>query len=82
MIPETLQKIMKTDGVVAIATLGVDGPHLVNTWNTAIIEQRYKTLNGEITVFHKPAVGHHPHGLDDPKPLVDLILHYTKAVVQ
>ncbi len=71
MIPETLQKIMKTDGVVAIATLGADGPHLVNTWN-----------NGKITVFHKPAIGHHPHGLDDPKPLVDLILRYTKAVVQ
>jgi len=34
MIPETLQKIMKKDGVVAIATLGRDGPHLVNTWNS------------------------------------------------
>ena len=34
MIPEKLQEIMKTDGVVAIATLGPDGPHLVNTWNS------------------------------------------------
>jgi hypothetical protein len=34
MIPEKLQKIMKKDGVVAIATLGTDGPHLVNTWNS------------------------------------------------
>lgn len=34
MIPETLQKIMAKDGVVAIATLGPDGPHLVNTWNS------------------------------------------------
>jgi hypothetical protein len=34
MIPEKLQEIMKTDGVVAIATLGADGPHMVNTWNT------------------------------------------------
>lgn len=34
MIPETLQKIMKLDGVVAIATLGPDGPHMVNTWNS------------------------------------------------
>lgn len=25
---------MKQDGVVAIATLGPDGPHLVNTWNS------------------------------------------------
>ena len=34
MIPDTLQTIMKQDGVVAIATLGPDGPHLVNTWNS------------------------------------------------
>lgn len=34
MIPEKLQEIMKQDGVVAIATLGADGPHMVNTWNS------------------------------------------------
>jgi predicted pyridoxine 5'-phosphate oxidase superfamily flavin-nucleotide-binding protein len=34
MIPETLLEIMKKDGVVAIATLGKDGPHMVNTWNS------------------------------------------------
>jgi len=45
--------------------------------NTAIIEARYKPLKGEITVFHKPLGGHHPHGLDDPQPVVDLILRYT-----
>jgi len=36
MIPEKLKEIMRTDGVVAIATLGEDGPHLVNTWNSYI----------------------------------------------
>ena len=34
MIPEKLQEIMKKDGVVAIATSGTDGPHMVNTWNS------------------------------------------------
>lgn len=34
MIPEKLQEILKQDGVVAIATLGQDGPHMVNTWNS------------------------------------------------
>lgn len=28
MIPEKLLEIMKQDGVVAIATLGKDGPHM------------------------------------------------------
>ena len=35
-IPETLLDVLKQDGVVAIATLGQDGPHMVNTWNSYI----------------------------------------------
>lgn len=34
MIPDKLQEIMKKDGVIAIATIGEDGPHMVNTWNS------------------------------------------------
>ncbi len=34
MIPKKVLEIMKQDGVVAIATLGKDGPHMVNTWNS------------------------------------------------
>ncbi len=45
--------------------------------NTAIIERRYRELGGQIKVLHKPNVGHHPHGLDDPQPLVDFILQKT-----
>lgn len=36
MIPEKLQEVLKHDGVVAIATVGRDGPHMVNTWNKYI----------------------------------------------
>lgn len=35
-IPEKLREVLKKDGVVAIATLGDDGPHLVNTWNSYV----------------------------------------------
>jgi len=35
-IPEKLIEVLKKDGVVAIATLGQDGPHMVNTWNSYI----------------------------------------------
>ena len=45
--------------------------------NTEIIEKRYKALGGTINVFHKPGVGHHPHGLEDPTPVVELIEKYT-----
>jgi predicted pyridoxine 5'-phosphate oxidase superfamily flavin-nucleotide-binding protein len=36
MIQEKLLEVLKHDGVVAIATQGQDGPHLVNTWNSYI----------------------------------------------
>lgn len=45
--------------------------------NTAVVEQRYKALGGTITVFHKAGCNHHPHGLDDPTPVVNLIEKYT-----
>jgi hypothetical protein len=35
-IPEKMMEVLKKDGVVAIATLGPDGPHMVNTWNSYI----------------------------------------------
>ena len=35
-IPEKLLEVLKYDGVVAIATVGPDGQHMVNTWNSYI----------------------------------------------
>ncbi len=45
--------------------------------NTAILEQRYKALGGEIKVIHKPGVAHHPHSLADPTPIVDFLLAHA-----
>ncbi len=47
------------------------------TKNSDLIEQRYRQLGGEIQIIHKPGIGHHPHGLDDPKPVVDFILKHA-----
>jgi len=44
--------------------------------NTGIVQERYKKLGGEIQVIVKPGVGHHPHSLEDPKPIVDFILRH------
>ncbi len=45
--------------------------------NTAIVEQRYKKLGGKITVIHKPGIGHHPHSLPDPAPIVEFVMKAT-----
>lgn len=42
--------------------------------NTAVVEQKYTALGGPIQVIHKPGVGHQPHSLDDPTPIVEFIL--------
>jgi predicted pyridoxine 5'-phosphate oxidase superfamily flavin-nucleotide-binding protein len=36
MFPEKMLEVLKHAGVVAIATQGQDGPHLVNTWNNYV----------------------------------------------
>lgn len=45
--------------------------------NTGIIEERYKKMGGEITLIRKKGIGHHPHGLDDPTPIVDFIIKHS-----
>lgn len=46
--------------------------------NTAVIEKRYKALGGSIEVIRKPGIGHHPHSLVDPKPIVDFVLKHMR----
>lgn len=74
------------DGLKPLADAGVPLLHVVGDAddvvpveeNTAILEKRYQELGGSIKVIHKPGVGHHPHSLKDPKPIVDFILQNTK----
>jgi acetyl esterase/lipase len=48
--------------------------------NTGLIAERYPKLGGEITLIAKKGVGHHPHGLDDPTPIVEFLAKYAGAV--
>lgn len=41
--------------------------------NTAILKERYSAMGGPITVIMKPGVGHHPHSLSDPSPIIDFV---------
>ena len=36
MIPQKLLDLLNTEGVVAFATQGTDGPHVVNTWHSYV----------------------------------------------
>jgi pimeloyl-ACP methyl ester carboxylesterase len=74
---------LKTLGVlakhqIAIVSVVGDSDEVVPVdENTALAEKIYKELAGVIEVIHKPGVGHHPHGLDDPTPVVEFIEKHT-----
>jgi len=46
--------------------------------NTAVLQRRYEMLGGPMEVIHKPGIGHHPHSLKDPKPIVDFVLSHRR----
>jgi pimeloyl-ACP methyl ester carboxylesterase len=41
--------------------------------NVLLLLSRYEALGGPIHVICKPGVGHHPHSLEDPSPIVEFI---------
>jgi lysophospholipase L1-like esterase/pimeloyl-ACP methyl ester carboxylesterase len=45
--------------------------------NTGPFEQKILASGGNITVIRKPGVGHNPHSLPNPQPIVDFILRAT-----
>lgn len=63
-------------GIPLISVVGDVDTTVPYLENTALVEKRYKELGGQITVLHKPTCNHHPHGLDDPTPVVDFILQH------
>ncbi len=74
---DTLAPLAKAH-VALIHVVGDADDVVPSAENAELIQQRYKELGGEIQIIHKPGVGHHPHGLDDPAPVVDFILRHAK----
>jgi pimeloyl-ACP methyl ester carboxylesterase len=46
--------------------------------NTMVLAERYHRLGGYIEIIAKKGVGHHPHSLQDPTPIVNFIANPTK----
>jgi pimeloyl-ACP methyl ester carboxylesterase len=47
--------------------------------NAAIIRERYERMGGPIEVILKPGAGHHPHGLEDPAPIIEFMQNATQV---
>lgn len=46
--------------------------------NSQKLAEIYRAAGGKIELIVKKGIGHHPHSLKDPKPIVDFILKHTK----
>ncbi|HZL35444.1 MAG TPA: hypothetical protein VFC78_09055 [Tepidisphaeraceae bacterium] len=46
--------------------------------NTKVIENIYHQAGGQITIMIKEGTGHHPHSLNDPKPIADFIEQHVQ----
>ncbi|SHN02768.1 Alpha/beta hydrolase family protein [Cyclobacterium lianum] len=42
--------------------------------NTELLAKKFRDAGGTIEIIRKEGVGHHPHSLEDPKPIVEFIL--------
>ena len=47
------------------------------TENVAVLKRLYEENNGIIQTILKPNCNHHPHGLEDPTPIVNFIQRYS-----
>lgn len=73
------------DNLAPLAKIGVPLLHVCGAAddvvpmdeNTNILADRYTKLGGSILVIAKPGVGHHPHSLKDPAPIVEFIWKHT-----
>lgn len=78
-----LQPLRELD---AVARAGIPVIHVVGdadsvvpvAENTEPLEKEYLRLGGKIVVIHRPGCGHHPHGLDDPAPVIDFIIEHER----
>ena len=60
-------------GIPVFMVYGDSDPIVPYAENGAILEAHYRHRNAKIQVIGKPGCAHHPHGLENPEPIVDFI---------
>ena len=50
--------------------------------NSLLVQKRYLSLGGSMTLISKPHCNHHPHSLQDPTRIVNFVLSHTRLADQ
>ena len=74
LIPLNNLKAIAESKIPIIAVAGDADDVVPMDENVLILEKRYHELGGLLELIVKPGVGHHPHSLADPTPVVKFLL--------
>ena len=58
-------------GIPVMAVVGQADQSVDVTTNFDVFEKRFLAAGGKLSVTRRQYWGHHPHGLDDPRPILD-----------
>ena len=72
--PKDHARKMARAGIPILHVVGDMDEGVRYQYNTRVFEEKMKELGAPIKVIHKPSIGHHPHSLSNPQPIVDFIL--------
>lgn len=64
-----------TAGIPVIHVYGEDDKVVPYAENTALLAENFRAAGGTIELIGKKGIGHHPHSLKDPEPIVVFILN-------
>jgi hypothetical protein len=65
-------------GVLLVSVNGTADTHVPYVDNANTVVDLWGKLGGHVVVFPKEGGEHHPHGLPDPKPLIELFCRVVK----
>lgn len=67
-----------THRIPIVLVYGDSDPVVPYPENGALIERAYREAGAPIVTYGKAGCAHHPHGLEDPTPIVEYILAYDE----
>ena len=69
---DNMEPLIKND-IPIIMLYGNADSIVIYEENGKVLERYYKENNGRLKVIAKSMAGHHPHGLEDPTPIIEFV---------
>ena len=71
-------QVLIDEDIPVIMLYGNNDSVVIYAENGKVLENFYKEKGGKIKVICKSMCAHHPHGLDDPTPIIEFVEKYGR----